>query len=285
MKKCFITLVLVSLIVFQGFSQLKIPTGSRSEINRLLNSTTYIVLNNERMSDFNMAMRDAAESFWTITPYEFIYTSDFHEQRFDSDKSFLVINQVIFERDRSETKFDFLILTLGGPARTINDMPTLCAVPLSYTGAPVNDYAYKLGVILKFVQKHIETTRDNPHLNEDNIADFYVDKSKSLSSKTLYVIPNELESRIRSYSDFSSSYAHSFSFSTKSEIEELINNSDNNAVIMHKIGPRPNSGLSRCIKIIIDVGNADIYYYDSHNVNNRNPNALLRSDLRAMSRL
>lgn len=280
-----VLIIILSVITLQGYTQLIIPTGSRSEISRFLDSKTYIVLNNERMSDFNMAMREAVERFWDITPYEFIYTSDFHEQRHDASKSFLVVNQVVFEGDRSNTKFDFLILTLGGNARTINDMPTLCAVPLCYTGASESDYTYKMGVIVKFVQKHIETTQSNPNLNQDNIADYYVERAGCLQQKTLYVLRQELEPRINSRSDFRDEYPFNFEFGSKNQIQKLINKSDNEAVILHKIGPQPNSEISRCIKIILDVKNANIYYYDTHNISRRRPNALLRSDLRAMRRL
>ncbi len=285
MMKKILLILLLAFLMIPGFSQKKIPIASQSEIQQFLNSTTYIVLKNAKLSLYNLVMQEVAEKFWTITPYEFIYESDFHNKRHDKSKSFLVINQFQFENDRKEDLFDFLVLTIGGNAKTINDMPSLCAVPLCYHGDDKSDYEYKLGLFIKFIQKHIQICKDNPDLNENNIANFYLKKSDNLRSKTFYVLRDELDSDIRNRSSFKNIYTHNFIFSTKEKIEELINKSDPNAVFLHMITPNsPDRDLSLCIKIIMDTNEGNLYYYDSHSVSNRNPAAFLRSDLRAFSR-
>lgn len=284
MKRIIICLCLILGLSAYTSGQLKIPVGSSSDINKFLNSTTYIVLENELLSDFNMAMRDAVEVFWDITPYEFIYASDFNRMRQDDNKSFLVVNQVYFEGDRSEALFDFLILTNGGNYRTVNDMPNLCAVPLAINGADATDYDYKLALIVKFVQKHVRTTKNNPRLTDENIADFYVEQAGSLESKKFYVLREELNPSINSRTSFADNYDYAFKFSSKAEIQELIESSDDNAIILHKIGPRRGQDFSRSVKIVLCTKKADIYYYSDHRVSSRNPNALLRRDLRSMSR-
>ncbi len=278
-----VLLLLFSMFCQSSFAQLKIPTGTTREVNKFLNTTTYIVLENEILSDFNIAMRDAVEDFWTITPYEFIRVSDFHRDRNDSEKSFLVVNQVYFDRDRSNTLFDFLILTIGGDARTINDMPTLAAAPLAYNGAPASHYDYKMGLMLKFIQNHILTVKENPRLNEDNIADFYMSQSGSVRDKTFYVLREDLEPDIRNRAAFSREYPHNFEFVDKEKIKYLIDNSDTDALILHKVGPLRDGRNAQCFKIVLDAKNASVYFYDMHSVNNRNPNALLKNDLRTLS--
>ena len=278
--KLIITLFSMLFSSLITFSQFHIPIGSKSELTKFYQSKTYIVLKNDIFSDYNTAMKDAAEKFWKISKFEFINESEFQKQRQDNSKAFLVINQVYFEKDKSNTLFDFLILTIGGKYRTINDMPTLCAIPLAYNGANEEDYVYKLGLMLKFIQKHIETSNNNPGLNSESILTYYLNQSGSSSEKTLHVLQNEIEIDIRSQYAFKNEYPGNFKFSSKEEIKSLINNSDSNALILHKIGPQPNSKLSRCIKFVMDTKNADIYYFNQHNINKKNANALLKSDLR-----
>ncbi len=284
--KTFTLFLLLISIVCSVSAQLSIPVGSRAEIGRFTTTTTYVVVKNDIFADYNDAIKEAVEKFWTITPYEFINESDFQMLRNDQEKSFLVINQVYFERDRSKTLFDFLILTLGGRARTINDMPTLCAVPLAYRGANKSDYLYKLGAIVKFIQKHMEITISNSNLNSDNIIDFYTNNSGSVANKKLYVLQDELEFDIRNQSAFNKNYPFPFKFSSKEEIKELIMNSDSQALILHKVGQHDKDKFyrSRCVKIIIDTENANIYYFDSHTVNKRNVNAFLKKDLRDLAK-
>lgn len=280
------TIILIILMFNNLTAQLNIPVGSRSEIGRFFTTTTYIVVKNDIFAEYNSAIKEVVEKFWTITPYKFINETDFQTLRYDNEKSFIVINQVYFEKDRSKTLFEFLILTIGGKARTINDMPTLCAVPLCYKGAPESDYIYKLGLFVKFIQKHMEVTRNNSNLNSDNISDFYKENSGSVSNKKLYVLTTDLESDIRNPVAFKNVYSHPFKFSTNEEIEELIMNADSQAIILHKIGQHNKDELysSKCVKIIIDTKDAGIYYYDFHNVNKRNLNVFLSKDLRELAK-
>ncbi|HNQ69571.1 MAG TPA: hypothetical protein PKN32_14425 [Bacteroidales bacterium] len=281
-KTTFVLLIIITSI--QAFSQLKIPVGTRSDINKFMTTTTYFVLKNDLLSDFNDALKEAAEKHWTITPYEFIYLSDFEKYKKDSDKSFLMINQVYFEKDKSQTLFDFLILTIGGNYKTVNDMPTLCAVPLCYNGALESEYDYKTGLMIKFIQNHILICKQNPDLNENNIADYYMSKTDSLKGKTLYLLKEEVAPDIRTKNSFASAYPYNFDYTTKENIRNLINNNSKDGLILHVLGPQIKSTLSYCIKIIIDTENGLVYYYDMHKINNKNPAHLLQSDLKKLTK-
>jgi hypothetical protein len=283
MKKITFVIIII-LTAIQAFSQLKIPVGTRSDINKFMTTTTYFVLKNDLLSDFNDALKEAAEKHWTITPYEFIYLSDFEKHKKDTDKSFLMINQVYFEKDKSQTLFDFLILTIGGNFKTVNDMPTLCAVPLCYNGALESEYDYKTGLMIKFIQNHILICKQNPDLNENNIADYYISKTDSLKDKTLYLLKEEVAPDIRTKNSFASTYPYNFDYTTKENIRNLINNNSKDGLILHVLGPQIKSTLSYCIKIIIDTENGLVYYYDMHKINKKNPAHLLQSDLKKLTK-
>lgn len=283
MKKTLLTFA-ASIIVLLASSQIDIPVGTKADINKLLKSTTYVVLKEDRMSDYNDAIKQAVESHWTLTPYEFIYLSDFNGMRKDPNKSFLMINQVYFEKDKSQTLFDFLILTIGGNYKTVNDMPTICAVPLCYNGALESDYSYKLGLMVKFAQNHVNICKQNATLNSENIAEYYMTKSGSPKKKTLYLLKEEIEPQIRTQTSFASSYPYNFQYSTREDIAKLISNNDQNAIILHVLGPQIKSTLSYCVKIIIDTENGLIYYYDMQKISKKKPAHLLKSDLTKLAK-
>ncbi len=282
MKKAPLILIL-AIISLHVFSQIKIPVGTKTDINKFMKSTTYIVLKNDRMSDYNTAMQEAIEKHWTITPYEFVTESDFKNFKKDPNKSFLMINQVYFEKDKSQTLFDFIILSIGGNFKTVDDMPTLCAIPLCYKGALESDYDYKIGLMVKFIQNHMLACQQNPSLNEENIAEYYMDKSGSPKKKTLYLLKEEVEPEIRTKNSFATAYPFNFEYSTKEKIVSLIANNDEKALILHILGPQMSSTLSYCVKIIIDTENGQIFYYDMHKVGNKSPSNLLKSDLKKLA--
>lgn len=281
-----IILLTVSLLILCAFSfsqNIKIPVASQSEIKKFYSTTTHIVLKNEFMSDYNTEIQALAEKFWTITPIKFIKESEFNKLRNDTDKSFLMITQVYFEEDKSKTMFDFLILSLGGKYKTINDMPNICAIPLCYSGDEEENYLHKLGAMLKHCQTHVELCRKNTELTKDNIANYYLKNSGNLQEKTLYVQKNELAEELRNEAKFKEIYQYGYKFSNPSEIKTLIANEDANAVIAHIISPLSGSSLSYCIKILIDVKDGLIYYYDMHKTKKHTEGNLLSSDIKKIS--
>ncbi len=284
MKKIVSSMMIILLFLSVSYSQIKIPVASQSDINKFMNNKTYVVLKNDRMSDYNFAIKEALKKHWTITEYEFVYESDFKNLRKDAKNSFIMINQIYFEKDKTQTKFDFIVATNGGNYKNVDAMPTICAVPLCYNGALESDYNYKIPLMIKFIQNHISTTLENPILNENNIAEYYMNKSGSLKKKTLYLLKEEVEPEIRTKNSFAGSYPYNFDYTTRENIKNIIDNNTKDAVILHLICPKLNNTLSYCIKIIIDTEEGTIYYWDKHKLSNKNGDYLLKSDLKKLSK-
>lgn len=282
MKSLFLFLISV-LFPLYLCSQVKIPVASQQDINKFLKTKTLVVLKNDRTSDYNDVIKEAVEKFWNITPFEFIYESEFKNNMKDPTKSFLMINQVYFEKDKTQTLFDFLVLSNGGNYKDVNDMPTIAAVPLCYNGALENDYVYKLGAVVKHIQLHVRTCKNNPSLNSDNIADYYLKNSGSIKDKTFYLLKTEVEPEIRTKNAFASAYPFAFEYSDQENIRKLIFNDDENAILLHLIKPQMSSILTYCVKIIFDAKSGMIYYYDSHKINENNRDYLLKSDLKKLA--
>ncbi len=283
MKKIFSILIISYVFCFYVSAQIKIPVAKTHEIKTFLNNKTYVVLKNDILSDYNDAITEAFKKHWKITEYDFIKESDFKNMKNDPNKSFVMINLVYFDKDKTKTLFDFIIATNGGNFKSVDDMPTICAVPLCYNGALESDYSYKIPLMVKFIQNHITTCSENPNLNQDNIADYYMSKSGSLKDKTFYLLKEEVEPVVRSKNSFGGAYPYAFDYTTRENIKNIIDNNTSDAVTLHLIYPKLNNTLSYCVKIIIDTENGLLYYWNKHKLSNKKGDYILKSDLKKLA--
>ena len=282
--KGLLTILIIFATITEAISQIKIPMGNKSEVEKFYKTTTYVVMKNEFMSDYNDKIKEAVEKHWTATPVKFIKASEFEKLRHDDDKSFLVVNIAYF--DGNDTKFEFLILSLGGSKyKTVNDMPTLCAVPLCYNEDEDEEkYLYKLGAMVKHCQTHVELCRKHPELTKETILDYYINNSGDATDKKLYLLKNEVSEDLRSNSALKSAYPYEAEFATSEQIEKLIENNDDNALIAHIINPFEDSGLQYCFKLIIDTKNGMLYYYDFQKIKKNTYGHITSDDLRKLSK-
>lgn len=283
MKRLTILLIILATAL-QAFSQIKIPTGNKSEVEKFYKTTTYVVMKNEFMSDYNDAIKAAVEKHWTATPVKYVKASEFEKLRHDDDKSFLVINIAYFDGD--DARFEFLILSLGGSKyKTVNDMPTLCAVPLCYYDDEDEDkYTYKLGAMLKHCQTHVALCREHPELTKETILDYYTDNTGNLADKTLYLLKDDVSDDLRSNSALKSAYPYNIEFATAEQIEELTNANDDKALIAHIINPYDGDGQPYCIKLIIDASKGMLYYYDFQKLKKNTYGHITSDDLKKLSK-
>jgi len=152
------------LLLFATFSaEGKLIVPKQSELQQFMKTKTIIFLEDNPLLVYNKKIQETAKKHWTITPYEFM---TFNPQLFDSlrmnpNLSFLMLNNVYFNRDREVAEYLFLNLTLGGNYPTVADMPTISGMPISYTNVDESTYDYKLGLILQFIEQHVHNLVNN----------------------------------------------------------------------------------------------------------------------------
>ncbi|MDF1572318.1 MAG: hypothetical protein P1P82_11955 [Bacteroidales bacterium] len=245
---------------------------------------TYIVLQDNPISDYNLEITDAVNQYWDITEYEFLSFDDFLKRSRDTKASFLYTATVSFEKDKSDTRYTFLCLSLGGDHATLDQMKDIVNIPLSYYGVDEDSYSYKLGTLVHFMQKHVRMITEHPEMISQNVFNEYNDNMSAITGKTLYVIEEELENTIGSEARFRSVYPHAFKFVTREEVKEAIMNKDEDVVFLHKVGPEGKKLKARVYKILIGAGDSEFYYFDYHKVNAKKPDAFLEDDLKKLSR-
>ncbi|HKK61020.1 MAG TPA: hypothetical protein VJ951_00585 [Bacteroidales bacterium] len=245
---------------------------------------TYIVLEDNPMSEYNFEITDAIKNYWTITPYEFIEYDEFEKKATDPSASFLYTATVMFEKDKSQTRYVFLCLSLGGEYPSMDEMKDIVNIPVSYYGVEPEHYTYKLGTMVNFMQKHVEMITENPDMISQNIFKEYNDNMSAIHDKTLYLIEDEIEKSIRSEARIKAEYPYDFKLVTREEVKEAIMDKDKDVVFLHKVGPEGKKFNARVYKILIGAGDSNFYYFDYHKVKLRKPDALLKRDLKKLGR-
>jgi len=246
---------------------------------------TYVVLENNPISSYNFKLQQAIKDNWTISEYEFIPHTQFEELRRDPNNSFLMMTQVVFDKDKTKTRYNFLNLMLGEKTYKWEDMTDLVAVPLSYTEVDEEYWVYKLETLIRFLQNHMLTLKKNPDLVDSDLFKYYKDNIKDIKNKTLYLVQDELEEDINTLAKIQDVYPYRVKLASRQEIEEVIESQEKNAVFLHKVGPYGTRLKARCYKIIIGAEDANFYYFDMHKiVRGKKPDGLLEKDLKKMSR-
>jgi hypothetical protein len=253
-----------------------LPT--KEDLEHFFKTKTLVVMEESPMSEFNIEIQGTMSREWKITGFEFIRNADFKEKSQSENYSFIYTSQVTFEKDKTEARYVFLHLSLGGENLTMDDLRDLVSVPLGYYGVDPDKYMYKIGILVRFMQNHINFIYKNPEMITDNVFRHYNDNIKSAHDKILYILPDELSKDVSTEARIKSVYSHKFKISTPEEIEQAIDEVDKNVIFLHKVGPGGKKNNARCYKIIIGAGDANFYYFDYHRINEKNPDGFLKSD-------
>ncbi len=281
MKKLVFSLFfLITSILVVGQNHL--PT--EQDYKNFFKSKTYVVQDENPMSDFNFMIKKVMPRVWNVTDYEIISQAEFDEKRRDPSYSFIVTSTVTFDKDKTKARYTFISLLMGKDTYSITDMPDLCSIPLSYVRVEDDSYAYKMEGFIRFIQDHVQLVSKNPDIIKKNMFKYYNKNIKSLNNKKLYVVKEDLTSEINTLSKIQKVYPYSVEVVTQDQIAKAIENKDPDVVFLHKVGPEGTRYKARCYKIVIGAADSQFYYFDWHMVSPKNRDGLLLSDLKSMAK-
>ena len=266
---------------FVSFSQITVP--DRENLDKFFKTTLMVVYDDNPMSDYNFKIKEAIEKYWKITPYKFIKPSELEKYRKDPKYSFLTVDRVFFEKDKTKAQYEFFSVSLGGNYRTFKDMPQIANIPLSYYGVDEETYAYKIPVLIKFLQNHILNVKKHPEINKINVKSFYTKQIPQIHNKTLYLAKEELTPGCDSEKEIKKLYPYPFKIVSRDELEQAIDEGKD-IVFFHKVGPEGTKRKARCWKVVFDNLNANMYYFDYHMIDKKHPDGILPSDLKKLGK-
>ncbi|MFW5978534.1 MAG: hypothetical protein ACOCQ8_00340 [Bacteroidia bacterium] len=280
-----VKLFVLSLLIYAPTIVAQEYVPNENELDKFFTTETKVVLRPNPISTYNPKIKDAVESNWEITEYDFLEYNKFDEMRKKPEYSFLTDNIVVFEKDKTKARYRFLSVLLGERTRRLEDMPTIVAVPLAYKEVDEEYWNYKLEVLVRFIQNHIKLMKENPDIISDDIFDYYNDNMKDISEKTLYLIKDELAEDVDTREEIEQYYPYDFELVTREDIEKAIKEKDEDVVFLHKVGPQGSRLRARCYKILIGAKDANFYYFDYHNVvKGKRPDGFLKKDFRKLKR-
>lgn len=281
MKKTLLTLASVAFALCLT-AQNSVPTPA--DYDNFDQSHTFVVLDDNVMSDFNLTIEKTMKAEWTPTKFDFISRKEFEAKRVDPSYSFLLTTTVTYEKDKTKARYTYLSLLMGKEKSKVNTMPDLISIPLAYTSVVDQKYVYKLNAFLRFILKHVELMKEQPKLISKTPLVYYNKNIKSLKDKTLYLIKEELHKDLQTEAAVTKVYKNKFKFVTEAEVAEAIRNRQKDVVFLHKVGPEVAKYNTRCFKIVMGADDSEIYYFDYHNIDKKSPDRLLRDDLKRMSK-
>lgn len=262
-------------------AQPKLPEPK--DLENFYNSTTYILLNDNIFGTYNNRIKTAAKNYWTLTPIRYINKQEFKTKKKFPLASFILETSTHFEGQEDLGVFTSLSILGGHRTGNIDLMPDLATLPLAYDDVDYDEYDYKIGLALKFMQNHINWVNDNPNMENKLLFDHYRKAQIPTKNKTLYMRKNEPEEDLRTLSAIKEVYSGKVVFATAEEIEEVIDSGDKDALVLHLVAPATDRNKTLCIKMIISVADANLHYFDFHQINKRRkPGNFLKSDFKAI---
>jgi hypothetical protein len=282
MKK---NLIFLILCLSPALLKAQAPFPSKNEIKQFAESKTCVVLEDDPFSSFNAFIKTAMKEYWKVTPYEFIDAGEFNVRRLKPAYSFIVLTETNYEKDKSNSVFNFINLLQGKNVHKLGDMPEICAIPLSFAGEDDLEYGYKLGAILAFMQKHAQLIMDDPSKTGRKYLKFYNENVPLLTTKTILVKKEDLSPDISTIDKIKAIYSNKIEIVPEEAIVKAIETKAPDVVILHKVGPvgeKQDEGY--CFKMLIGTDDANMYYYNMHKIDKDDPNGFLPSDLKRLAR-
>jgi len=225
------------------------------------------------------------KQYWTITPFEFIDTREFNLRSAKPQYSFIILTETNYEKDKTMSVYKFINLLQGKPVDKLGEMPEVCAVPLAYAGEDDLEYGYKLGAILKFMQKHANLIMEDPSKTGRKYLKYYNENIPKVMGKTILVKQEDLAPAISSIGQIRAIYSNKIEIVGEEDIVKAIETKAPNTVILHMVGPvgmKKDQGY--CFKMLIGTDDADMYYYNLHTIDKANPNGFLPADLKRLAK-
>lgn len=274
MIKKLATLLLIVLFSKMGFTQVR--SANEEEIKKFLRSKTLVVLDENEFSSFNAAMKIAMEKTWKITPYQFVSKEVFEKKRKSDRYSFIMLSEVALNEGMMIDNYNILNFALGCDKESLNQMPDLGSIPLSYKGADEGNYLYKLEGFLNFMQYFVKQSK-NGSMEMQNLYGLCL---PDLKNKEIWITKDELISTLNTEEKINEIYPYSIKIKTKKEIQEAIENKNPKVAFTHTIAPsNPEENFfSNCWKFIISAKEGKVLYSEGHMIEKSMPGTFLKED-------
>jgi len=271
--------VLLSLIALFTFGQIKV--ASEKYIADFKKTTTLLVIDENNFSEFNEVIETCMKNFWKITPYEVLNVNDFEKKRKDPKYSFIILSEASMKHFDNFYSFNILNFVLGSNTSSMDEMPDLGSVPLSYVEVDEDSYLYKMGAFLMYMQLNITNPELNESIKVQNLKDVC---SPDLKNKELWFVEEDLATDVNTIEKIKKIYPYAVKIVTAEDIEKAIFDKNAKVALLHKVGPEGTETKGYCMNFIIAAKDGQLLYSHDHKIDADSPDAFLIKDFKKIGK-
>ncbi len=268
-------LILTSLTAFA-----KPPFANKMEIGLFRNSTTCVVIEEAWMA-YSIPVKNAMEEYWTLTDYEFIDQDEFENRRHNTRYSFIMFTRGEYEKDPKGVGYNFISLVLADPSDDINKMPQFASIPLSYAGDEGAEFDYAIPAIVQFMQIQVRVLDDKRFWIKLCGLKYY-NRGKKFKDKVLLLNKDMMAPEVDTESEIRNVYDYNFKLISTDEMREKLKADAENTLFLFHVGPEEGTAAGKCFEMIFSTS-GQLYYYNSRDVTNENPDGFTEKDLKKIS--
>jgi hypothetical protein len=277
-------LIIISVFLFSVQVQAQnTKFVNKSQLVDFFTSTTYVVMDNNPSVGFNIFIKDAMAKYWKVTPYKVISHEEFDSMLKDNKSSFLFLSVQHLIKKNPEAFYDYLVLAMGDNSAQLNEMPELVNIPLSYSAVDENEYVNKLGLIIRFVEVHLQNMKEASNHVYLRKLNYYNKFLKEVKNKTLLVEEEDLAEEVNTIEKIKAIYKHNVKIVSSEEIEKAVEEKTPNTVVLHQISPGEDDSEGRSYHYLLGTDDARMYYFNFFTINEKKQPGFLARDFRRLA--
>ena len=287
MKKVVIIISVLMATTTGIFAQFnKVKHANNQQIEDFFKTKTMVVLDANPFSGWNIAIKEAVEKYWTITPFEIITAEQFDRLRGNPELSFISKPNVQLKRDMQRARrvyYLYMDVMIGADVKRVEELPLLLSIPLAYTGVDEEDYVEKLPLMILFAQIHINNLRaaSNPR-SLRKLKNYNKTNAILLKDMTLLVQESDLSPEVNTLEKIRQVYPGVVKIVSLDELSEAISSRTPNTAVLHQVGPSEEEADGRSYRQIYGAEDGKLYFFSSHRIKARRPQGMLARDFRAI---
>ncbi len=215
---------------------------SCEKVGELKKTTTLIVLDEKKDSEYNQLIRHTIDTYWRITPIMYIPSSELEQYLGNSAYSMLVRNnaQRIARRGGGRVSViqnNDLALYLCNQGELTNYLAgdALAMVRLKDV-MKTEDYLYELPGLIQSMQSYIQFLQEEK-IDENNfekeIKRYANQNVADLRSMTLMLRKEDVPEKLQDIKKLEKVYGHAVEIATEAQIAEALKNNEGNVAFLH----------------------------------------------------
>ena len=166
----------------------------------------------------------------------------------------------------------------------MSELPEIASLPLSYFEGDEENYGFKLGIIVRFFQNRAMELQEKGSISSMKYLNYYNDFAFQVKTKKLLIYEGNLQPKLRTLKAIKEYYKYDVEIVSADALSEIVSQGADDIYFLHFVGPEGKQRSGRCFKMIFGLNDANMVYFNKHNISDKKPAGLLPSDFKRINR-